>query len=66
MAEMDRLIGSTEKKGFEGKMARGFQKFGMAIVKYGKRLKVKSTPQSFRVLADRIPTTRDDQEYQGM
>ncbi|XP_041452630.1 uncharacterized protein LOC121426075 isoform X2 [Lytechinus variegatus] len=64
MAEMDRLIGSSEDKGFKGKMTLGFKKFGMAIVKYGKRLKAKSTPQCFKILAERIPITRDDKEYQ--
>ena len=63
MAEMDRLIGSSEEKGFKGKMTLGFTKFGMAIVK---RLKAKSTPQCFKILAERIPITRDDKEYQGM
>ena len=65
MAEMDRLIGDSDQS-YQKKMEKGFKKFGMAIVKYGRTLKCKSTPQCFRTLADRIPVQRDHKEYQGM
>ena len=61
---MDRLIGTGQS--YQEKMSRGFEKFGMAIVKYGNSLKAKSTSTEFKILSKRIPLHRDAKEYQGM
>ncbi|XP_072048029.1 LOW QUALITY PROTEIN: uncharacterized protein [Amphiura filiformis] len=64
MAEMDCLIGTSEGQSYQDKLENGFKKFGMAIVKYGRSLKAKSTSKYFKTLSDKIPVQRDQKEYQ--